>query len=295
MKDYLIRGMDKKGRLRVFVAKTTQLVEEARKIHETSPTATAAMGRGLTAAAIMGATMKNDDDLLTLKISGNGPLGTMTIVGNNRGELKGLVDYPQADVPSTEDGKLDVGSLVGNQGTLTVIMDLGLKEPYVGQTEIITGEIGDDIANFYLVSEQIPTAVALGVLVDKDISTKAAGGYIIQVLPEISDEEIALIEKSIQQAEPISLMIDKGLTPEEIMSQLLGEFDMEVTDKIYLKYHCDCSEEKIEKVLISLGNKEIEDIIHEDGESEVVCHFCNTKYRFNKDRLNKILLTINGQ
>lgn len=295
MKDYLIRGMDKKGRLRVFVAKTTQLVEEARKIHETSPTATAAMGRGLTAAAIMGATMKNDDDLLTLKISGNGPLGTMTIVGNNRGELKGLVDYPQADVPSTEDGKLDVGSLVGNQGTLTVIMDLGLKEPYVGQTEIITGEIGDDIANFYLVSEQIPTAVALGVLVDKDISTKAAGGYIIQVLPEISDEEIALIEKSIQQAEPISLMIDKGLTPEEIMNQLLGEFDMEVTDKIYLKYHCDCSEEKIEKVLISLGNKEIEDIIHEDGESEVVCHFCNTKYRFNKDRLNKILLTINGQ
>ncbi len=295
MKDYLIRGMDKKGRLRVFVAKTTQLVEEARKIHETSPTATAAMGRGLTAAAIMGATMKNDDDLLTLKISGNGPLGTMTIVGNNRGELKGLVDYPQADVPSTEDGKLDVGSLVGNQGTLTVIMDLGLKEPYVGQTEIITGEIGDDIANFYLVSEQIPTAVALGVLVDKDISTKAAGGYIIQVLPEISDEEIALIEKSIQQAEPISLMIDKGLTPEEIMNQLLGEFDMEVTDKIDLKYHCDCSEEKIEKVLISLGNKEIEDIIHEDGESEVVCHFCNTKYRFNKDRLNKILLTINGQ
>lgn len=295
MKDYLIRGMDKKGRLRVFVAKTTQLVEEARKIHETSPTATAAMGRGLTAAAIMGATMKNDDDLLTLKISGNGPLGTMTIVGNNRGELKGLVDYPQADVPSTEDGKLDVGSLVGNQGTLTVIMDLGLKEPYVGQTEIITGEIGDDIANFYLVSEQIPTAVALGVLVDKDISTKGAGGYIIQVLPEISDEEIALIEKSIQQAEPISLMIDKGLTPEEIMNQLLGEFDMEVTDKIDLKYHCDCSEEKIEKVLISLGNKEIEDIIHEDGESEVVCHFCNTKYRFNKDRLNKILLTINGQ
>lgn len=295
MKDYLIRGMDKKGRLRVFVAKTTQLVEEARKIHETSPTTTAAMGRGLTAAAIMGATMKNDDDLLTLKISGNGPLGTMTIVGNNRGELKGLVDYPQADVPSTEDGKLDVGSLVGNQGTLTVIMDLGLKEPYVGQTEIITGEIGDDIANFYLVSEQIPTAVALGVLVDKDISTKAAGGYIIQVLPEISDEEIALIEKSIQQAEPISLMIDKGLTPEEIMNQLLGEFDMEVTDKIDLKYHCDCSEEKIEKVLISLGNKEIEDIIHEDGESEVVCHFCNTKYRFNKDRLNKILLTINGQ
>lgn len=295
MKDYLIRGMDKKGRLRIFVAKTTNMVEEARKIHETSPTATAAMGRSLTAAAMMGATMKNEEDLLTLKISGNGTIGTITIVGNNKGEVKGLADYPQSDVPSTLEGKLDVGSLVGNEGTITVIMDLGLKEPYVGQTEIVTGEIGDDIANFYLVSEQVPTAVALGVLVDKDITTKAAGGYIIQILPEISDDEITLIENAIQKAEPISTMINNGLTPEEIMHELLGEFDMEVTDKIELNYKCDCSEDKIEKVLISLGRKEIEDIIHEDGESEVVCHFCNTKYKFDRDKLEKILLTINGQ
>jgi len=295
MKDYLIRGMDKQGRLRVFVAKTTNIVEEARKIHETSPTATAALGRSLTAAVIMGATMKNEEDSLTLKISGDGPIGTITIVANNRGKVKGLANNPQVDVPITIDGKLDVGSLVGTEGTVTVIMDLGLKEPYVGQTSLVTGEIGDDIANFYLISEQVPTAVALGVLVDKDITTKAAGGYIIQVLPDITEEEILLIESSIQKAEPISTMIDKGLTPEEIMYQLLGEFEIEITDKIDLEYYCDCSEERIEKVLISLGRKEIEDIIHEDGESEVVCHFCNTKYKFGRDKLEKILLTINGQ
>lgn len=295
MKDYLIRSMDKLGRLRMFAASTTGIVEEFRRLHESSPTATAAAGRAITAAAMMAATMKNEKDKMTLKISGGGPLGSIIVVSNNKGELKALVDNPGADAPSTPDKKLDVGRIVGNDGTVTVIMDLGLKEPYIGQTSLLTGEIAEDIANFYMVSEQFPTAVGLGVLVDKDISCKAAGGYMIQVLPFITDDEIAEIEESIRNAEPISTMVDKGMTPEEIMDTILPGFDMEITDKLELQYHCDCSVERIRNVLISLGDKEIQDIIEEDGESEVVCHFCNTKYRFDKEELEKILLTIRGE
>ena len=289
MKDYLIRGMDKPGRVRIFVAKTTNLVEESRRIHNTSPTATAALGRVLTVGAIMGAMMKNESDLLTLKISGDGPVGKILVVANNKGHVKGDIDFPMADVPCRLDGKLDVGTLVGRNGTIIVVMDLGLKEPYVGQSGLISGEIAEDLANFYMVSEQTPSAVSLGVLVDTDISCIAAGGYIIQLLPGISDEEITIIEKTLSQMEPISTMIDKGLTPEEIMKSLLDSFDMEILDKMDLEYHCDCSREKIEKVIISLGRKEIEEIIKEDGQAEVVCHFCNTKYQFEKDELVKLI------
>lgn len=295
MKDYMIRGMDKIGRLRMFAASTTGMVEEFRKIHESSPTATAAAGRAMTAAVMMAAGMKNENDKLTLKISGGGPLGSIIVVANSRGQIKALVDNPLADTPSTSDNKLDVGSLVGNDGTVTVIMDHGLKEPYVGQTSLVTGEIGDDIANFYMVSEQFPTAVALGILVDRDISCRAAGGYMIQVLPFITDDEITEIEDAIKNADPISAMIDKGMTPEEIMQSILPGFDMEVTDSIDLEYRCDCSMSKIRDVMVSLGEKEIEDIIEEDGESEIICHFCNTKYRFDRDELEKILLTIRGE
>lgn len=289
MKDYLIRGMDKLGRVRIFVAKTTNLVEESRRIHNTSPTATAALGRALTAGAIMGAMMKNESDLLTLKISGDGPVGKILVVANNKGYIKGDIDFPMADVPCRLDGKLDVGTLVGRNGTITAVMDLGLKEPYIGQSSLISGEIAEDLANFYMVSEQIPSAVSLGVLVDIDISCIAAGGYIMQLLPGISDEEITIIEKKLSKMEPISTMIDKGLTPEEIMKSLLDSFDMEILDKMDLEYHCDCSREKIEKVIISLGRREIEEIIKEDGQAEVVCHFCNTKYLFEKDELIKLI------
>jgi molecular chaperone Hsp33 len=292
MNDYLIRGIDKLGRVRIFVAKTTNLVEEARKIHYTSPTATAALGRTLTAGAMMGAMMKNDRDLLTLKISGGGPVGKILVVANNQGHVKGDLDFPSADVPSRADGKLDVGRLVGNDGTVTVIMDLGMKEPYVGQSNLVSGEIAEDLANFYVTSQQTPTAVSLGVLVDTDTSCIAAGGYIIQLMPEISDEEITIIEDALTKIEPVSTMIDKGLTPEEIMEKLLEEFDMDILSKMELEYHCDCSREKIEKVIISLGRKEIEDIIEEDGKAEVVCHFCNTKYQFNKEELSNLLVDI---
>lgn len=292
MKDYLIKGMDKESKLRVFFARTTQTVEEARRIHNTSATATAAFGRVLTIGAIMASGFKNDNDLLTLRISGDGPIGNILVVASNNGRVKGMVDNPSADLPSTEDGKLDVGSLVGKNGTLTAIMDLGLKEPYVGQTSLVTGEIGDDIANFYLQSEQVPTAVGLGVLVEKDLSVKAAGGFLIQTLPDILDEDITKIEESLAKAKPLSTFIDQGYTPEEIMKEILSDFEMEITGKLELEYLCDCSRKRVEKVLISLGEKEIEKIIEEDGESEVKCHFCNTNYHFSKEELEKILLTI---
>ncbi|MDY0236734.1 MAG: Hsp33 family molecular chaperone HslO [Gudongella sp.] len=292
MGDYLIKGVDKDLKLRVFFAKTTQTVEAARKIHNTSATATAAFGRVLTIGAIMGSGFKNDNDLLTLKISGDGPIGNILVVANNKGRVKGIVDNPNADLPSTDEGKLDVGSLVGKTGTVTAIMDLGLKEPYVGQTSLVTGEIGDDIANFYLQSEQIPTAVGLGVLVEKDLSVKAAGGFIIQTLPDILDEDITKIEESLAKAKPLSTLIDDGYSPEEIMKEILSDFEMEITDKLELEYYCDCSREKVEKILISLGEKEITDIIEEDGKSEVKCHFCNTDYHFSREELEKILLTI---
>ncbi len=290
MKDYLIRGMDKHGRIRVFVASTTKMVEDARRTHNTSPTATAALGRTLTAGVIMGSMMKNSQDVLTLKIAGDGPGGTIYIVSKNNGRVKGYIDNPSADVPSREDGKLDVGKLVGKNGTITTIMDLGLKDPYVGQSNIVTGEIAEDLANYYAYSEQQPSAVSLGVLVDRDISVKAAGGYIIQLLPGISDEDIDKIENTLSSIEPVSTMIDKGLSPEDIMDRILGDFQMEVLDKTDLIYQCDCSREKIERVIMSLGREEIQNIIEEDGEAEVVCHFCNSKYKFSKEELLEFLI-----
>lgn len=290
MKDYLIRAIDKSGTIRLFAASTTNLVEEARRIHETSPTVTAALGRTLTISAMMGKMMKNDKDILTLKINGNGPAGMIMAVANNKGEVKGVVNNPKADLPArSSDGKLDVGGIVGDNGTLTVIMDLGLKEPYVGQTSLVTGEIAEDIANYYMVSEQIPSVVSLGVLVDKDISCRAAGGFMIQLLPNTKEEDIVKIEKAIENLEPVSSMIDSGMSPEDIMNRVLGDFEMELLDKSPLEYYCNCNREKIESVIVSLGNQEIEDIIEEDNHAEVVCHFCNTKYQFDEKDLKALL------
>ncbi|MDR7856477.1 Hsp33 family molecular chaperone HslO [Tissierella sp.] len=289
MKDYLIRGIDKSGSIRVFVATTTNMVEDARLAHDTSPTATAAFGRSLTAATMMGFMMKNEQDRLTLKISGGGPLGNIIMVARNNGQVKGYVDNPHADVPSRADGKLDVGRVVGSNGTITTTMDLGLKEPYIGQSNLISGEIAEDLAAYYMYSEQQPSAVGLGVLVDTDISVRAAGGYIIQLLPGVADEDINRIETALSKIEPVSTLIDKGLSPEDIMHELLDGFEMEILDKIEVKYLCDCSRNGIERVLLSIGKKEIEDMIEEDGEAEVVCHFCNTKYHFSEEELEKLI------
>lgn len=290
MKDYLVRAIDDKGRIRIFAASTTGVVEKARQSHQTSPTATAALGRSLTAGLMMGAMMKNKEDSLTLKISGDGPGGNILVVGKNNGKIKGYIDNPKVDVASRQDGKLDVAGLVGRNGTITTTMDLGLKEPYVGQTNLVSGEIAEDIANLYMVSEQQPSAVNLGVLVDKDITVKAAGGYILQLLPGVADKDIDKIEKNINLMEPISSLIDRGTSPESIIKMLLKDFNMKILERIQLEYLCDCSRGKIQDVIKTLGKKEIKAIIEEDGEAEVVCHFCNRKYQFNKEELSKLLI-----
>lgn len=290
--DYFIRAIDKEGRIRVFVASTTNMVEEARRIHNSSPTATAAMGRALTAGVLMGGMMKNEEDLLTLKIAGDGPVGTILVVAKNNGRVKVDILNPAADLATRADGKLDVGGLVGRNGSITTTMDLGLKEPYLGQAELVSGEIAEDLTHYYAISEQQPSAVSLGVLVDKDISVKAAGGYIIQLLPGVSDEDIDKIEESLAKIDPVSVLIDQGFSPEEIMEKILGDFDMEILDKEDIKYECDCSREKIEKIIRDLGKSEIEAIIEEDGQAEVVCHFCNSKYNFSEENLKEILVDI---
>ena len=247
MKNYLIRGIDEGGTIRIFVATTTNMVEEARVTHNTAPSSTAAIGRALTAAAMMGVMMKNKEDRLTFKIAGDGPIGNIVMVANSDGDVKGYVDYPQADVPTRSDGKLDVAGVVGTNGEITTIMDLGLKDPYIGQSKLVSGEIAEDLAYYYLVSEQQPSAVSLGVLVDKDISVKAAGGFIVQLLPGTSEEDIVKIEETLGKIEPISTLIDQGLSPEEIMQRVLPGFNMQILDKVELKYKCDCSRERIER------------------------------------------------
>ena len=289
MKDYIIRGINKKGTLRLFVASPTNIVEKARTIHNTSPTATAALGRALTAAAMMGIAMKEEKASLTFQLNGKGPIGSIVTVANNKGEVKGYADHPYADKPSREDGKLDVGGIVGKDGHIAVIRDLGLKEPYVGQSNLVSGEIAEDLVHYFYISEQQPSAINLGVLVDTDISVKAAGGYILQLLPGVEEEDIDEIEKILSEAKPISTLIDEGLTPEDVMEELFGQFEMEILDKKHIEYKCNCQRDKIEKILLSIGKKEISNIIEEDGQAEIVCHFCNEKYQFSKDELLKLI------
>lgn len=289
MKDYIIRGTDKKGTFRLFVASSTNIVEEARNIHNTSPAATAALGRMLTAASIMGLTMKNEKDILTFRIKGGGPIGSMIAVSNNKGGVKGYVTNPSADMPNRDDGKLNVGGVVGKNGQLAIIRDLGLKDPYIGYSNLVSGEIAEDLANYFYTSEQQPSAINLGVLVDTDISVKAAGGYILQLLPNVADEDVDRIEEILKNAKPISTLIDEGLTPEEVAEELFGEFEIKINDKINIEYECNCGKERIEEVLASLGNEELNKIIEEDGKAEVVCHFCNTNYNFEKDELLELL------
>ena len=291
MKDYLIRGIDETGNIRIFVASTTNLVEDARKKHGTSATATAALGRTLTAGAIMASMMKNEGDKLSLKLNGGGPIGRIIVEANSKGEIKGYVDNPKADLEARKsDGKLDVSGIVGIDGNLSVSMDLGLKEPYRGSSKLITGEIAEDIAAYYAISEQQPSAVALGVLVEKDLSVRSAGGFIIQLLPGVREEEISLIEESLARIQPISTYIDKGLKPEEIMDEVLGDFNMKLLAREELEFKCDCSKQKVERAIKSLNREEIQKMINEDKGAEVTCHFCNEKYSLTREDLGKILL-----
>lgn len=290
--DYMIRGIDKDKTFRIFAVKSTNVVEEARKNHNTSPTASAALGRTLTIGLMMGYMMKNDKDKLTIKINGGGPIGTILITADNKGNIKGYADNPTADVERKANGKLDVGSLVGINGQITVIKDIGLREPYVGTSDIVTGEIAEDLALYYFLSEQTSSAIAAGVLVNPDTSIKSAGGLIVQPLPDISDDSIKKLEDLFANMKSVSEYFDTEKEIEEIVTDIFNGFEVNITEKIPVQFKCDCSNERIDGVLISLGEEEIKRIISEDKEAEITCTFCNKKYKYNEEQLENLLNNI---
>lgn len=289
MEDKITKFLAYNGKISIVCINTTNLVEKARKIHDLSPVVTAAFGRLLTITALMGQEMKNKEDKLTIQIQGNGPIGTMLTTANNSPKVKGYVANPYVDLPLNEFGKLDVGGAVGIDGYINVIKDIGLKEPYVGVSPLTSGEIADDFTNYFVNSEQTRTAVALGVLVNKD-GVKRAGGYIINPMPDATDEEIANVEKSIFEAGAISKMLDEGLNLLEIAKKVTGDKNVKVIEDIKTPaYECDCSKGRMLEGLATLDKNTIKEIIEEDGKAEVVCHFCNKKYEFSKEELEDIL------
>lgn len=289
MSDKIIRFLAYKGKVSIVCADTTKLVEEARKTHDLSPVATAAFGRLLTMTAIMAQEMKSEQNKLSIQVKGNGPIGSMLTTANNIPEIKGYVANPYVDIPLNEFGKLDVGGAVGQEGYIHVIKDIGLKEPYVGVSPLTSGEIADDFTNYFVSSEQKKSAVALGVLVDKN-GVRKAGGYLITPMPDATEDEISQIEKSIFEAGAISKMLDENLTLLEIAKKVTGDKEVKVLkEDIIPKYKCDCSKEKMSKALISIGKKDLEEIIEKDKKAELVCHFCNKKYQFSKEELEKLI------
>ena len=287
--DKIIKFLAHKGKISVICANTTNLVEKARKTHDLSPVATAAFGRMLTITAIMGAEMKNLKDKLTVQIKGNGPIEMMVATTNNFPKVKGYVANPQIDIPLNEFGKLDVGGAVGYEGYINVIKDIGLKDPYIGISPLTSGEIADDFANYFVNSEQRNSAVALGVLVDKN-GVKSAGGYLINPMPDAEEEEISKVEQAIFQAGAMSKMLDQNLSLEEIARKITGDEEVEILEEnITPIYQCDCSKEHMAEGLATIGKEELINIIETDGKAEIICHFCNTKYEFNKEELKEIV------
>lgn len=288
--DKIISCLAYNGKVNVRCIKSTNMVEKARILHDLSPTATAALGRLLTITSLLGKEMKGEKGTITTQVKGNGPLGSMTAVADNEGNVKGYVSNPQLDIPlNPENGKLNVGEAVGKEGMIYIIKDIGLKEPYIGMTPIISGEIAEDFTNYFATSEQTPTVVALGVLVDKN-GVKAAGGYLITLMPDAGEEEIVKIEAALKNADSISKMLDDGKELIEIAETVTGESNLMYFEYDNIpSYECNCSKEKMEKSLITIGKDEIKDIIENEGKAELVCHFCNEKYLFSKDELEKLL------
>ncbi|MEG0370488.1 MAG: Hsp33 family molecular chaperone HslO, partial [Hungatella sp.] len=276
------------GEIRAFAATTRELVETARAAHNTSPVATAALGRLLSAGAMMGVMMKGQDDLLTLKIQGDGPMEGLTVTADSMGHVKGYVMNPMVMLPPNTQGKLDVGGALG-VGVLSVIQDIGLKEPYEGQTILVTGEIAEDLTYYYATSEQTPTSVALGVLMNPDNTVCQAGGFILQLMPDASEEIIQKLETQLAKISSITSLLDEGNTPEMILEQILGELDLEIHDKVPTEFSCNCEKARVEKALISIGQKELLDMIEEGKTVEVNCHFCNTNYEFTVAELQELL------
>lgn len=289
MRDYIIRGTSTDESVRFFSCITTGMVEEARKIHNCSPVSIAALGRMLTAGSMMGIMLKSDKDTMTVQINGKGPAGSIVVVSDNTGNTRGYISNPNVELMQREDGKLDVGRAVGVDGVLTVIKDLGMKEPYVGQIPIISGEIGDDISSYFATSEQTPTAVGLGVLVEVDGHAAAAGGFIIQLMPEANEEVITKLEERLGSIKSVTEMISSGLDAEGMIKDILGDIEYRVYEEKQVEYKCNCNKERLERALISIGKKELEELIEEQGKAELVCHFCNSKYHFDNEELIRIL------
>lgn len=288
MSDYIVRATAADGQIRAFAATTKELVEHARQIHQTSPVATAGLGRMLTAGAMMGATMKGEKDILTIIAKGDGPMGGITVTADSASNVKGYVSNPSFVNPPNFFGKFDVGGAIGN-GTLTVIKDIGLKEPYSGQVGLITGEIAEDLTYYFATSEQVPTSVALGVLMDKNNTVKQSGGFIIQLMPFATDEIIDKLEANIKEITSITSLLDEGLSPEDILNKVLGDMDLKIAETLPTKYHCNCSKERVTKAIASIGKADITEMIEEGKDIEVNCHFCNTNYVFSPDDLKKLL------
>lgn len=289
MSDYIVRATAANAQIRAFASTTRELVEEARRAHNTSPVVTAALGRLMTGGVMMGTALKGEKDLLTLQVSGDGPLKGMTVTADSQGNVKGYAIEPQVMLPPNARGKLDVGGAVG-EGMLRVIKDMGLKEPYVGQTILQTGEIAEDLTYYFATSEQVPSSVGLGVLMEKDNTVKQAGGFIVQLMPFTEDDVIARLEKNLAEFSSVTALLNEGKSPEEMLEVLLKGMDVEITDRMPARFYCNCDKKRVEKAIISIGRKEIKEMISENKDIEVNCHFCNRSYKFSVEELKELLV-----
>ena len=287
MNDYIVRATAGNAQIRAFAAVTTNLVEEAREHHGTSPVATAALGRLLTGGVMMGSMMKNDTDMLTIQIQCSGQIEGLTVTADSKGNVKGYAFNPDVMLPA-KNGKLDVGGALG-QGVMTIIKDMGLKEPYSGQTILQTGEIAEDLTYYFATSEQVPSSVGLGVLMNKDNTVRQAGGFIVQVMPFAEEETIAKLEENVQKIQSVTTLLEQGHTPESLLEQVLDGFDIEINDTIPTEFYCNCSKSRVERALISIGRKELNELIQEGKDVELNCHFCNQNYVFSVEELKEIL------
>lgn len=288
MSDYIVRATAANAQIRAFAATTREMVETARLAHDTSPVMTAALGRLLTAGSMMGSMLKGEKDLLTLQIKGDGPARGLTVTADAQANVKGYAIEPQVMLPPNAMHKLDVGGAIG-KGILSVIKDMGLKDPYVGQTQLQTSEIAEDLTYYFATSEQVPSAVGLGVLMEKDNTVRQAGGFIIQLMPFAEEEVIQKLEKNLAEVSSVTKLLDEGNTPEQILELLLGDLDLEINDTIPTRFHCNCDKERVEKAIISIGKKEIADMIADGEPIEVKCQFCNKAYHFDMEDLKKII------
>lgn len=289
MADRIVRAISTDGMVQAAAICSRDLTERARQIHKTLPVATAALGRTLAAASMMGNALKSDGASLTLQFKGGGPLGTVLAVSDNEGNVRGYVTNPHVDIPLRKDGKLDVGTAVGHEGTLTVIKDLHMKEPYVGTIDLLGGEIAEDVAGYFVESEQIPTACALGVLVDRDQSVKAAGGYLIQLMPGAAEDTIAKVEGGIMAAGAVSAILEKNDDPEAMLRTVMSDFDLKILETCPVEYRCYCSRERVERALISLGRTELDQMLSEQGGCQLTCQFCDAVYEFTAEDIQRLL------